>query len=129
MQGWAGGWRKARVGQVVPQWNALFELRSILEEWCPRALSPVSSAEEMTPSFKVTQSLGSGPTSADQPLFRTTGLGRSSFHSMSPAAAPAAYLGQPAGSYFLGGRQWPCAFKGCFFQDSKTCYLRSRVSL
>lgn len=44
MQGWAGGWRKARVGQVVPQRNALFELRSILEEWCLRALSPVSSA-------------------------------------------------------------------------------------
>ena len=102
MQGWAGGWRKARVGQVVPQWNALFEFRSILEEWCPRALSPVSSAEEMTPSFKVMQSLGSGPTSADQPLFRTTGLGRSSFHSMSPAASTSCLSGTASRLLFPG---------------------------
>lgn len=65
---------------------------------CPR--SPLLHV--MMPSFKVTQSLGSGPTTADQPLFRATGLGRSSFRSMSPAASTSCLSGTASRLLFPG---------------------------
>lgn len=107
---------KASVGQVISRWNTRWKsLNLILKEWCPQGaiLFFLLHFMMLPQTFKPTQSLESGPPVAAQLQCGTTGPGPgAAFYSLSPAAS----LGWPLSSHFMGGQQWPGASKAHFLK-------------